>query len=42
MAEGVLFMISGALIALNRCKLGGFILLVAMAFVLATKDNPFI
>ena len=41
-ADGVIFILSGFLLILNWRKLGGFLLIIAMTFVLATKDNPWI
>lgn len=37
-----MFMVAGLLLIMNSRKLGGFLLIIAMAFVLATKDNPWI
>ena len=40
--DGILFVLSGLLIAFNKRKVGALLLFIALAFVLATKDNPFI
>ena len=39
---GSLFMLSGFLILLNRKIIGSIFLIIAMAFILVTKDNPWI
>lgn len=41
-ADGVLFMLSGLLILINKRKAGALLLVAAMAFILTTKDNPFL
>lgn len=35
-------MLSGFFIISNQRKLGGFLMIIAMVFILMTKDNPFI
>jgi hypothetical protein len=40
--DGALFMLSGLLILINCKKLGAFTLILAVSFILATKDNPYL
>jgi uncharacterized membrane protein YphA (DoxX/SURF4 family) len=41
-ADAALLMLSGLLILTNQSKQGGFLLILALLFILATKDNPFL
>ena len=41
-SEGVLLLLSGLLILMNRKCLGSLLLVVAVAFMLVVKDNPWI
>ena len=39
-ADGILFILSGVFLLLNKRSSAALMLIVALAFVLATKDNP--